>query len=209
MKGKKVIEVGCGSGYTSIDLAKRGAEVALLDISAASLRKAVEQFQKLGVSEPQTFQCDAMQSDIPSDSFDIAWNGGVIEHFYDEGKKKLLLEMYRIVKPGGRVIILVPNAWCWVFQLVQKIMKWRKRWPYGFEDDMSPLRLKRMCKELGFEDVTAFAFNPILAWRWIPYMSGFLKVIGCETIEKHSRQSLTGFISLLTIEKISTGSQYV
>jgi len=201
VEGKKIIEMGCGSGFTSIALSQRGADVTLLDISSVALEKAVEQFHVMNVTTPQIYLGDALQSEIPSNIYDIAWNGGVIEHFYDEGKKKLILEMYRIVKPGGKVIILVPNSWCWLFQIIQTVQKWRKTWPYGFEDDMSPLRLERMCNEIGFKSVTAFSFNPILAWRWIPKMSKILELIGLETIERHSQRSITGFISVLVINK--------
>lgn len=198
---KRIIEIGCGSGFTSIALAQRGAKCAILDISPISLESAVSNFVAAGLPVPEHYLADALDSNIPSNTFDIVWNGGVIEHFFDEGKEKLILEMFRIAKPSGQVIIMVPNRWCWQFQLIQAWQKWRKTWAYGFEDDMSPRDLKHMCVRLGFNDYTVYAFNTILGWRWIPKLDRVIKMLGWETLGHHCQRSWMGFVSVLVIRK--------
>jgi len=136
----------------------------LLDLSPASLRVAVESFAAAGVPAPECFQMNVLKSDLPPGQFDIIWNGGVIEHFSDEGKALLIREMLRLAKPGGKVIIMVPNAWRWPFHLTQAWKKWRGTWSYGFEDDMSPRRLNRMARSLGLERTETYAFNPVVGW---------------------------------------------
>ena len=198
---KKIIEFGCGSGFTSIALAERGAKVALVDISPISLEKAVAAFSDAGLPAPEHYLADALDCKLPSNQYDVVWNGGVIEHFFDEGKKKMILEMLRVAKNGGKVIILVPNAWCWQFQLAQAWLKRRKAWPYGFEDDMSPSRLEGLCRQIGLNNFTTYAFNTILGWRWLPRFGQLVKIMGLDTLENHCRRSRMGFVSVLVIEK--------
>jgi SAM-dependent methyltransferase len=149
-------------------LAKYGAECVLLDISNEALKVARSVLVSAGLVEPFCYNEDALNNSVPSDAFDVAWNGGVIEHFDDTGKVMLIKEMLRQTRPGGKVIVLVPNAWYWQFQLIQAWQKWRGTWAYGFEDDMSPRRLEKMCEHIGLANIMTYAFNPILGWRWVP-----------------------------------------
>lgn len=201
-ESKRIIEVGCGSGLTSLALAQQGAKCALLDLSPEALRIAAAEFTKVGLPVPELFNQDALKNTLPSDAFDVSWNGGVIEHFYDSGKELLVQEMLRITKPGGSVIVLVPNAACWHFQIVQAWMKLRGTWVYGFEDDMSPWRLRRMCRRLGIANFTTYAYNTALAWRWIPRVGcRMARLMGWEDLKYHRRRSWMGFVSVLVIVK--------
>ena len=199
---KRIIEVGCGSGLISLALGKLGAECAILDISSVALKGAIDGFLKSGLSEPECYNEDALSNSVPSNSFDVTWNGGVIEHFYDNGKELLLKEMYRMTKPGGKVIILVPNAWCLPFKIVQIWKKFRKDWAYGYEDDMSPRRLRKMCIRLGLTNIEAYAFNTVVGWAWIPRIGfSIMQRFGRNTLECHCRHSRMGFVSVLVIKK--------
>jgi ubiquinone/menaquinone biosynthesis C-methylase UbiE len=200
-KGKRIIEVGCGSGFSTAALAESGAECVLLDISSEALKAARLAFNTAGLMEPFCYNEDALNSTVPSGAFDIVWNGGVIEHFDDSGKVKLVKEMLRMARPGGTVIIMVPNAWCWQFQLIQLWQKWRGRWAYGFEDDMSPRRLRMMCERIGLSDTLTYAFNPIFGWRWVPILRRALEPLKLNTVEWHCRRSWMGFVSVLVIKQ--------
>lgn len=196
---KRCIEVGCGSGLTSLALAKRGARCALLDISPVALATAVNAFERAGLPAPEQFLKNALENDIPAGGFDLVWNGGVIEHFTDEGKEKLMVEMVRLCAPGGLVLILVPNRLAWQLQLRQSWQKFRGTWQYGFEDDMSPGRIRRMALKNGFTQCETYAFNPIATWRWLPRTSKILRWLGVDTLEHHMRRSPTGLITVLAI----------
>ncbi len=200
-KGKYIIEVGCGSGFTTIALAQRGAECSLLDISQQALNTAVSAFRSVGLYTPKHYLADALNTRLPSSAFDVVWNGGVIEHFNNYEKELLLKEMLRITKPGGKVIVLVPNSWCWQFRLLQVYKKWRGSWEYGYEDDMSPRRLTKLCERMKINNFIAYAFNPILGWLYFSKIRWLIQKLGLDTLELHSRQSKWGFISLLIIEK--------
>lgn len=201
--GKRIIEVGSGSGLTSVALGQRGALCALLDISSVALAAATEGFTRAGLGEPERFLADALKNDVPGGVYDLVWNGGVIEHFIDDGKVLLIHEMVRLCRPGGLVLILVPNRLAWQFQLRQFWQKMRGTWKYGFEDDMSPRRIRTMAVKAGYPQAEAYAFNPIAPWRWIPKTTRILRWLGVDTLEHHMRRSATGNVTVLAIRKDS------
>jgi ubiquinone biosynthesis O-methyltransferase len=100
VKGKKVLDVGCGTGRYSIPLAKKGAEVHGIDISKGMLRLAKRNSTKLKID----FQIGNMLK-IPfkKDTFDVVISNLAIDHVKDH--RKALSEMQRVCKPGGKVII--------------------------------------------------------------------------------------------------------
>jgi SAM-dependent methyltransferase len=200
--GKKIIEVGCGSGLISLALAKMGAECALLDFSKVTLEKAAKNFEKATIDIPLCYNEDALSNSVPSNTFDFVWNSGVIEHFSDAGKEKLILEMLRMAKPGGMVIVMVPNFWCWQYQLVRAWMKLRQTWKYGFEDDMSPRRLRKICRRVGIKNFEVYGFNPVVGWRWVPLIGmRVIRLLGWDDLKHHYRRSSMGYLSILEIRK--------
>ena len=200
-QGKNIIEVGSGSGLLSVALAKLGATCTLLDLSALSLRYAVANFVDADLLQPTYYNEDALSSSVPSEMFDVVWNAGVLEHFFDDGKERLILEMLRMAKPGGSVIIMVPNAWCWQLQISQAMMKALKKWKVGFQDNMSPKRLKRISAHIGVTNTAAYAFDIVHGWHWIPFGKSITKLTHLETLELHCKRSWVGATSVLAIQK--------
>lgn len=200
--GKRILEMGCGSGYTSMALAQRGARCTLLDLSAEALHVAADSFARAGLPAPELIREDALATTLQSETFDVAWNGGVIEHFFDSGKIQLITQMIRLVKPGGKVIILVPNRLCWYFQIVQTWKKLRGTWRYGFEDDISPGRLKRLCARAGQTPTAAYAYNPVVGWRWFPGIGPRMALaLGDARLDRHRQRSRTGFVTIAVLTK--------
>ena len=109
VQGIKTIEVGAGSGVYSFIFAKRGAAVTLVDYSQEALSLAERNFSREGVKAAFLLR-DAL--DVPSSprqEFDLAMSFGTVEHF--EGEKRFLIAKahFDLVRPGGLVIISVPN----------------------------------------------------------------------------------------------------
>ena len=92
-QGKKVLEVGAGRGLLQ-DIVN---DYTALDISPT----ARQFFHKPFV------EASATNMPFPDDSFDALWSIWVLEHI--PNPEKALLEMRRVVKPGGHILLLVAN----------------------------------------------------------------------------------------------------
>jgi demethylmenaquinone methyltransferase/2-methoxy-6-polyprenyl-1,4-benzoquinol methylase len=97
--GSTALDVATGTGDFAIELARRGAEVTGSDFAPAMLEIA------RGKAPGLTFEeGDALQLAYPDDSFDAATVGFGARNFAELDRG--LGEMTRVVKPGGRVVVL-------------------------------------------------------------------------------------------------------
>lgn len=105
----KVYDAGCGDGKISVKLADRFASVTACDFGEAVLRQAEKHRNKLGLNHLQFERCDLNQS-IPhdDDSFDLVTCIHVIMKVKDY--KNALKEFYRILKPGGYLVLSCPTS---------------------------------------------------------------------------------------------------
>ena len=88
-----------------------------------------------------------------SGSFDAVYSMGTVEHFADtDGAVR---EIFRVVRPGGRVVIGVPNRWDPFLRPLLVVLLYRLGlYGYGFEKSYSRRTFRRMLTRAGFE-VTA------------------------------------------------------
>jgi len=107
IKGKRVLEIGCGEGYFSRLFAKAGAKVVGVDLSDALIKAAKEEEERhpLGV---KYFAADAADlSMLNSKIFDIAYCHFVLEDMPDyEGA---IAEVSRVLKAKGRFIVAMEH----------------------------------------------------------------------------------------------------
>lgn len=105
---QSLLEVGCGTGYVLTAIRRRfpTARVSGSEIFTAALKFAARRLP--GV---QLMQMDARR--IPFDhEFDVVAAFDVLEHITED--EVVLSEMHRAIKPGGRLILTVPqHAWLW------------------------------------------------------------------------------------------------
>jgi len=158
--GEKILDVGCGTGNYTIEFAKRGADVVGADSSKDMLdfarQKAKEERVKAG------FQiADALNLPFTDQSFDLIVSNGLL-CFLGE-PEKALMEMNRVLKPGGRLIVGVLNSWS-PWALFRRIKGLFKDTIYNQAHFMSPPELEDLLKEVGFEvkaTKTCLFFFPI------------------------------------------------
>lgn len=99
-QGSKLLDLGCGRGEFLRGFIRCGLDGCGVDQS--SIAKSI-------CPEAEILQSDLENEPLPYDdnSFDVVFSKSVLEHFYYP--EKLVMEIYRIVKPGGLVITMVPD----------------------------------------------------------------------------------------------------
>jgi len=134
----KVIEVGCGTGITSL-LLDNHFEKTLLDINPDSIKLAKSIFNKYD-KKADFLLCDMFTMDIEDECFDIVFNSGVIEHLNYEERVRAIKEYNRILKKDGIMIIAFPNHFNIFYRIGYLILNLFKKWPYPEEYKLYDLK---------------------------------------------------------------------
>jgi ubiquinone/menaquinone biosynthesis C-methylase UbiE len=115
LRGKHLLEVGCGMGYDSLEFLKRGVRVTATDLTENAVRIARRHFEVEG-ARPEAVQVEnALKLGFPDESFDAVWANGVLHATSDT--QRAIDEVRRVLRPGGRAIIshfYRRPSWMWV-----------------------------------------------------------------------------------------------
>lgn len=106
--GDCVLEVGCGTGSLTLLATKRvgaSGEVHGIDAAPQMIAAARRKFERAGASaDLQVGRMDAIP--FPDARFDVVLASFMIFHMDEVARRSGLLEVYRVLKPGGRLLIL-------------------------------------------------------------------------------------------------------
>ncbi len=109
--GEKILDLGCGVGTFAFHCAKAGARSFGIDYSSESIRVANELCAKFAVNDRTNFFLgNATRLPFQNEYFDKIVAADFIEHITNQEKEELLMEMRRVIKPGGFIIIFTPNG---------------------------------------------------------------------------------------------------
>lgn len=103
--GKKVLDLGAGTGNFSISAADRGADVTALDISPELIEKGTARTNAAGY-DVRWIEGDAEELPFEEDSFDGV--GSIFGAIFAPRHAIVTAEMCRVCKPGGRIVM---TAW--------------------------------------------------------------------------------------------------
>ena len=158
-KGSKILDVGCGRGEFLRGFIRCGLNGYGVDQSTVA--KAV-------CPEAELLQSNLENEPLPygDNYFDAVFSKSVLEHFYYP--EKLVMEIYRIVKPGGLVITMVPD-WESVYKIFYD--DYTHRTPFT-SNSLSDIFLIN-----GFDDVKVEKFRQ-LPFLWLfPYLQPFCSIV--------------------------------
>jgi ubiquinone/menaquinone biosynthesis C-methylase UbiE len=103
LRGRHLLEIGCGLGYDSLEFMKRGVRVTAIDLTPTAVDLARRHFEIAGV-EPVDVKVDnALGLSFPDASFDAVWSNGVLHATGDT--PRAIREVRRVLRPGGRALI--------------------------------------------------------------------------------------------------------
>ncbi len=108
------LDLGCGLGRHSILFAKKNFTTYAFDLSP----HAVTETQKWAQAENLKISCtagDMLQLPYDSNSFDCIFSKDVISHSDTEGVKKILSEIFRVMKPNGECYLTLGSKNGWGF----------------------------------------------------------------------------------------------
>lgn len=105
IRGKRLLDLGCGAGENSVYFAQKGANCVAADYSPGMVEVALKLAAANGVSiEGHT--ANAMALDFADNTFDIVYASNLLHHIPDP--KIALKEMHRVLKPGGKACFWDP-----------------------------------------------------------------------------------------------------
>ena len=104
--GERVLEVGPGTGYYSLDVARQIAphgRLDVLDLQQSMLDELMRRAAKLGAANVVATQGDARDLPFPAASFDAAFLVATLGEIPD--RDQALRELHRVLKPAGRLVV--------------------------------------------------------------------------------------------------------
>lgn len=161
-----ILEAGCGTGRFCGLLAKENpdADVVGIDISSNAIKHARDLQTALGCPNVAFHEASIFSIPYPDNHFDLVFNEGVIPYFSDDSSpthEDALREMIRVTKPGGKVLVGVPNWYC----LPHTLYKWwnskgGRQFEYGDERSYTRAQLARLFRKHGLRSVQTSGYYP-------------------------------------------------
>jgi SAM-dependent methyltransferase len=136
LRGKRVLEYGCGEGWITRDLAQMGGNVHAFDISpqaAENTRRTLSNSLLLERCSVDVMAAERLS--YPAESFDVAVGFAIIHHL---DLVKALAELHRVLKPGGVAWFAEPLATNPFIRLYRKLT------PQFRTPDEQPLKLGQL-----------------------------------------------------------------
>lgn len=149
-KGEKLLEPGCGRGEFLAEFKKLGLECHGLDLSkeAGSMCKDISIKTDINLEEDKW--------PYPDNYFDVIYNKSLLEHMWNPDK--FLNEARRVLKPGGKILCLVPD--------------WESNYKIYFDDfthrtPFTSISLKDIYTITDFKNIKVYKFRQLpMTWKY-------------------------------------------
>lgn len=165
LRGKRVLEVGAGTGRDSFGMVEQGASVFMLDYSTNSLNiiKNLAAQERVDVN---AVGGDAFSLPFADGTFDLVFHQGLLEHFREKEAENLLKENIRVIKSGGLLLVDVPQRYH-IYTVMKHILIALDRWFAGWEREFSVSELDRLLRSFGIVPVYRYGewMYPSLFYR--------------------------------------------
>ena len=193
--GGHLVDFGCGNGAQTLRFLDGFDSVTGVDVAPAQLDAFRAECRRLAIeSRVRTVLTDGDALPLDDGCADVVTSFTVLEHVNDD--RVVLLEMRRVLKPGGLLVITVPNRW-WVFETHGAnlpLLPWNRVplvswWPKRWHDRWARARIYRRREILAL--VTQCGFEVVMSARLTAPMdvlpTGWLKRLARATLFRSDR----------------------
>lgn len=160
VRGRRVLDFGCGNGENTIMLVNRGAEVLSMDISTASVKVAEARLAANDLSGTANFFTgSAHDIPLPDESVDVVFGMAILHHLNLDLAAR---EVFRVLKKGGRAIFSEPVRNSKLVWFVRNLIPYQGTDISPFERPLTDVELKKFAE--GFSGYESRAFS-------LPYLN--------------------------------------
>ena len=177
LKGKRVLDVGCGGGILADSMARRGATVLGIDLASKALKVAqlhALEAKTTGV-QYREISAEKLASEEPG-SFDIVTCMEMLEHVPDPAS--VVKACALLVKPGGYVFFSTINrsSKAFLFAIVgaEYVLGMLPRGTHEYAKLIKPSELAAFCRSAGLalDQVKGMEYNPLTRHYWLSADTG-------------------------------------
>jgi SAM-dependent methyltransferase len=155
VRGRRIVDFGCGSGANTVLLANRGARVWAVDISEDLIRLGVRRLAVNGrAGGAQYIVGSAHDLPFPEGSIDIVFGIAILHHL---DLALVSREVHRVLRPGGRAIFQEPVRNSAAVRFLRSLVPYRAPDISPFERPLTDAELAQFAAP--FSDVRSRAFN--------------------------------------------------
>jgi 2-polyprenyl-6-hydroxyphenyl methylase/3-demethylubiquinone-9 3-methyltransferase len=164
IRGKRVLDVGCGGGILAESMALRGAEVTGIDMGEAPLEVARLHMLESGAKlEYRQITAESLAAEMPG-QFDVVTCMEMLEHVPDPGS--VIAACAALVKPGGQLFFSTinrnPKAYLFAVVGAEYLLRMLPRGTHDFSKFIRPSELEQWSRAAGVElrELTGMVYNP-------------------------------------------------
>lgn len=155
--GRSCLEFGSGIGWTSLALARAGATVSVVDISAKALELSQRAFARAGCSATW-IQSSIFHPTPALERHDVVFNSGLIEHFRRDDQVRMLANMRDLTLRGGYVVVFAPYRGGRLYTWAKRRLEVTGGWRFG--DEFPVQTLVDLGTEVGLDLVQETTAKP-------------------------------------------------
>ena len=173
LKGKKVVDVGCGGGILSESMARRGADVTGIDLGTENLKAASIHATQSGLDKTLRYQHIPVEEFAATHAgqFDVVTCMEMLEHVPDPNA--IVEACFELLAPGGVCVLSTinrsPKSYLFAIIGAEYVLRLLDRGTHDYAKFITPAELDKMALNAGFtrQDIIGLHYNPLTKRYWL------------------------------------------